>query len=195
MRVEVIHATPNPVDLVAVAAGVCYGKADANAARVERCMKALHMGVFEHVGVTFRIGGISRACSHQLVRHRMASYNQRSQRYCKEGDGYAFVMPASVDNLGFKPIFDMYCEDCLNLYRQMVAAGVPAEDARYILPQAGETEIYVTMNARELFHFLDLRDDAHAQWEIRDVARAMKAAAAAVDGQWAQLMGVYEAHR
>lgn len=195
MNVEVIHATPNPVDLVAVAAGVCYGKSDTNDARVERCMKARHMGVFEHVGVTFRVSGISRACSHQLVRHRMASYNQRSQRYCKEDTNYEFVVPNSVRDLGFGGAFEMCAAQCRDFYRRMVASGVPAEDARYILPQAGETEVYVTMNAREMFHFLDLRDDAHAQWEIRDVARAMKAAAAAVDSQWAQLMGIYEAHR
>ena len=85
MEVKILAWTHSPVDLIATAAGTCYGKDDPSAKRVERCYKARHMGVFEHASVTFRIEGISRACSHQLVRHRMASYNQRSQRYCKEG--------------------------------------------------------------------------------------------------------------
>ena len=192
MEVKILAWTHSPADLIATAAGTCYGKDDPSVKRVERCYKARHMGVFEHASVTFRIEGISRACSHQLVRHRMASYNQRSQRYCKEGNDYGQVVPASVKDMGFEAEFGLHSAACLELYRKMVTAGVPAEDARYILPQAGVTDIVVTMNVREFYHFLGLRADKHAQWEIRDLAFEMAKRVKEIDDQWAQLVDLWE---
>lgn len=193
MQVSVEAYTPNPVDVCSSFAGLCYGKQDSSAKRLERCYKSGHMGIFEHASVSFMIEGISRACSHQLVRHRMASYNQVSQRYCKMGEDYAQVVPESIEAHGMGEAYGLCALVCVATYHSMLEAGVPAEDARYILPQGGVTSLVVTMNLRELFHFLELRTDVHAQWEIRDVARAMLEAVAAIDGQYSQIMGLWKA--
>lgn len=193
MQVSVESYTPNPVDVCSRFAGLCYGKHDSRFKRLENCYRNGHTGILEHASVSFLVEGISRACSHQLVRHRVASYNQVSQRYCKMADDYAQVVPESVKAHGMTAAFGLCTAACLETYHNMLEAGVPAEDARYVLPQAGTTSIVVTMNIRELFHFLDLRTDWHAQWEIRDVARAMLKAATAIDDQYAQIMGLWMA--
>lgn len=134
------------------------------------------MSVLEHASVTFRVDGISRACSHQLVRHRLASYCQQSQRHVvvdTRGDDW-YVIPHSVtaaehDRLLFKNI--MY--ELASRYKQLLSVGVPIEDARYVIPQCTKTSLVVTMNYRELFHFFNLRLDSHAQWEIRQLASKM----------------------
>lgn len=152
-----------------------------------------HESVAEHATFTFSIEGISRACSHQLVRHRMASYSQQSQRYVNM-DGFEYVMPESIESpdkevhyrfyddettefyLGGIGVSDAYrkiMHDIAVLYRKMVLAGIPEEDARYILPNACKTNIVVTMNARELRHFFRLRCCTRAQWEIRELADEM----------------------
>lgn len=192
MNVTVEAFTPNPVDVCSSFAGLCYGKSDASTARLERCYKSGHMGIFEHATVSLLVEDVSRACSHQIVRHRMASYNQVSQRYCKMGNDYSFVTPPSIEAHDMGAAYELCTAACLETYRNMLAAGVPAEDARYVLPQGGTTSLVVTMNLRELFHFLDLRTDKHAQWEIRDVANAMLDAVAAIDGQYAQIMGLWQ---
>jgi len=129
-----------------------------------------HESVFEHTSFTFEIDGISRTCTHQLVRHRLASYTQQSQRYV-DLKNPKFIVPKS---------FDKYSEDVkiiLNkvsgLYREMIESGIKKEDARFILPQAIETKIVATMNGRELRHFLKLRLKKSAQWEIRNLAKKM----------------------
>lgn len=173
MKVSVVARTPDPVDLCSSFAGICYGKSDSSRKRLQRCFKSGHMGVFEHASVSFFVEGISRACSHQLVRHRLASYNQVSQRYCKMDEEYRFVVPDSIEAAGMAQAYELCTAACLETYHNMLEAGVPAEDARYVLPQGGTTSIVVTMNLRELFHFWDLRTDKHAQWEIRQVASGM----------------------
>lgn len=193
MKVSVEAFTTNPVDVCSRFAGLCYGKQDSSVKRLERCYKSGHMGIFEHASVSFMIEGISRACSHQLVRHRMASYNQVSQRYCKMGEDYAQVLPKSVKAHGMTEAYALCVAACLETYHNMLEAGVPAEDARYILPQGGTTALVVTMNLRELFHFLELRTDWHAQWEIRGVARAMLEAVSGIDAQYATIMGLWKA--
>lgn len=193
MNVTVESYTPNPVDVCSRFAGLCYGKHDSRFKRLENCYKSGHLGIFEHATVSFMIEGISRACSHQLVRHRMASYNQVSQRYCKIGEDYAQVVPKSVVAHGMTQAYGICAAACLETYHNMLKAGVPAEDARYILPQGGVTSIVVTMNMRELFHFLELRTDWHAQWEVRRVAYAMLEAASGIDAQYATIMGLWKA--
>lgn len=173
MQVTIEAYTPNPVDVCSRFAGLCYGKQDSSRKRLQRCFKSGHLGIFEHASVSFLVEGISRACSHQLVRHRMASYNQVSQRYCKMGEEYRFVVPDSIKAAGMVQAYGLCTAACLETYQTMLEAGVPAEDARYVLPQGGTTSIVVTMNLRELFHFWDLRTDKHAQWEIRQVAGDM----------------------
>ncbi len=130
-----------------------------------------HESVFEHVSFTFRIEGISRVCSHQLVRHRMASFTQQSQRYVPLDPD--FIIPDDIYDSEFKDEFMEILEKSKNLYKKMVEKGIKKEDARFILPQAVETKIIVTMNGRELRHFISLRAEKDAQWEIRNLAREM----------------------
>lgn len=127
--------------------------------------------VLEHLSFTFLIEGISRVTSHQLVRHRLASYTQESQRYAEAESNY--VVPESVRLKGFEEKFREVIEEAFKLYRDMVDSGVPFEDARYVLPQAVTTRILMTVNLRELLHIACLRLSDKAQWEIRELVRHM----------------------
>ncbi len=117
---------------------------------------------------------MSRALTHQLVRHRLASYNQQSQRYVSYTDEPAFIVPPEVaaDPEASSAFLDS-CAASFIAYRRLLDSGVPAEDARYLLPNAMETKIVVTMNIRELLHFFELRCCKRAQWEIRELALSM----------------------
>lgn len=177
MEVSILARTDDPIKAVSVSAAVCYGKRDVKPSRIEKCFKLGHMSVFEHASVTFLVEEISRACSHQLVRHRMASYSMESQRYCKYdlgGDDWYVVPPFIANEDTGDPRFFAYrAREYGDDYMDMLANGVKPEDARYMLPEATKTCIAVTMNLREFFHFLDLRTDKHAQWEIRELAWKM----------------------
>ena len=169
MTVTLVQATPNPVETIAKIASICYDSDPKNPmGLVKHLYKNAHDSVFEHIYFTFKIEGISRACSHQLVRHRHCSFTQRSQRYCSE-DGFEFVTPGTIpDNLlavDMKVIGDWY-ED----YQ---ASGIPNEDARYILPNACATSLYLSCNLRELIHMANERLCTRAQWEIRNLVREM----------------------
>lgn len=138
-------------------------------------------------------------CSHQLVRHRLASYVQQSQRYVKidtDNDDW-YVTPPSIQN-GPDSIKRAYRDGMRQmaiLYRSFMAGNetkIKAEDARYLLPSACKTNITMTMNAREFFSFLNLRTSTHAQWEIRELAQEMKIAASEYSDQWRQLMELYD---
>jgi len=133
-----------------------------------------HVSVIEHASFTFSIEGVSRAMTHQLVRHRIASYTQQSQRYVTYDTLEKYVTPPSVsDNEKAKKIFDGMLEKISETYKKLLNLGIPKEDARFILPNAAKTNIIVTMNARELRHFFNLRCCARSQWEIREVAIEM----------------------
>jgi len=127
--------------------------------------------VLEHIVFTFYIDGISRVTSHQLVRHRLASYTQESQRYSAVSREY--VIPDSVIKAGFKEKFEEIINKCFQLYDEMVSSGVPYEDARYVLPQAATTRLIMTVNLRELLHIACLRMSEEAQWEIRELVIKM----------------------
>ena len=140
---------------------------------LQSLVKKGHGSVLEHCCFTFSVEGISRACSHQLVRHRIASYSQQSQRYVN-GEKFGYVIPDKIkDNPELLKIYKDHMMETMNTYRCLVAAGVPKEDARFILPNATTTNIVVTMNARELLHFIELRSSPRAQWEIRELAHEM----------------------
>lgn len=193
METYVVAATDNPCDVISSAAGTSYGKEEPSMKRLEYCFNNGHMSVFEHATVTFYISGISRACSHQLVRHRMASFVQKSQRYTKvEGNDWYVTPPifreTSIDNIMYDSMMKSYLEN----YNSALAAGVKPEDARYLLPEATKTDIMMTMNVRELFHFWDLRLDSAAQWEIRQLANYTKECLAVEDEQWRYLVELYE---
>ncbi|MBS7616645.1 FAD-dependent thymidylate synthase [Candidatus Bathyarchaeota archaeon] len=133
-----------------------------------------HASVIEHASFTFSIEEVSRAMTHQLVRHRIASYTQQSQRYVTYDTLKQYVIPPSINgNSEAKKIFDKALESVSEAYNKLLQAGVPKEDARYILPNAAKTNIVVTMNARELRHFFNLRCCARSQWELREVAIEM----------------------
>ena len=169
MQVTLLQATPNPVKTIAEIASICYDSDPKNALGLVKHLYANgHHSVFEHIYFTFKIEGISRACSHQLVRHRHCSFTQRSQRYCSE-DGFEFVTPRTIPDtllaVDMKVIGDWY-ED----YQ---ASGIPNEDARYILPNACATSLYLSCNLRELIHMANERLCTRAQWEIRNLVREM----------------------
>ncbi len=182
MNVVLLQCTPEPERLVALAARLCYSAssiADLTEdvsrkdvrALVRKVLAAGHASVLEHVAFTYGVEGISRAASHQLVRHRIASYSQQSQRYVTADFGY--VAPATVARGAARGKFERHMRKSAALYRELIGAGVPAEDARFVLPNATETKILVTMNARELRHFFALRTCRRAQWEIRGLAVEM----------------------
>lgn len=175
MEVTIVQKTPDMVDVISRAAGICYGKDDSSLKRIRSCYKSGHTGVFEHASVTFKVMGISRACSHQLVRHRIASYCQESQRYNRydlsRDDWY--VTPPELESNPAYSQFVRAMNTASVCYRMALENGVKPEDARFILPEAMKTSIMVTMNIRTLFHFFDLRLGHRAQWEIRELADRM----------------------
>jgi thymidylate synthase (FAD) len=132
-----------------------------------------HESIIEHASVTFEISGISRACSHQLVRHRIASYSQESQRYV-DMSAPEFVVPPSVaDNVQALEVWDGFMSQVADTYHRLRELGVRKEDARFVLPNASATRIIVTMNFRTLRHFFSVRCEKAAQWEIRALALEM----------------------
>lgn len=174
MKVTLIQATPNPIETISTIASICYDSTPPNPmGLVKHLYKNGHHSVFEHIYFTFKIEGISRACSHQLVRHRMCSFTQRSQRYCSE-DGFNYVTPPSIDYDDDKYL--SYCwamTDIKDEYNILTKLRVPNEDARYLLPNACCTDIYMSCNLRELIHICNERLCSRAQWEIRDVVKKM----------------------
>lgn len=172
MNILIENYTNDPVSHIARCAGTCYGKPDDSEKRVKNCVKRGHLSVLEHACVTFRVEGVSRACMAQMTRHRMASFCVESQRYCRidtDGRGW-YVTPPELE---MSAMYAELMDDAADAYRGALDAGIKPEDARYMLPEATKTNLVVTMNWRELFHFLDLRTDKAAQWEIRGMAEAM----------------------
>lgn len=190
MEVKVLDATSNPIDLVSVAMGRCYAKDDVSEKRVRRAFEARHMSVFEHVKVTVKISGVSRALSHQLVRHRMASFCQESQRYVKVDTCEDWYVKPDLGEGNAEDIFDRAMQFSAWAYSQLLSAGIPAEDARYVLPNACKTSLVMTMNLRELWHFLALREDGRAQWEIRDLAKEIREKVGEVSEQWRSIVSL-----
>ena len=187
MNVKLISYTPEPERKVAMAARLCYSSVGAaeleerlSDAQVEKLLqKILSMGHFstlEHAAFTFAIEGVSRVLTHQLVRHRIASYSQQSQRYVKEHD-FEYIVPPSVQsNPAALEKFNRLMGQIRTAYGELTAMGVHQEDARYCLANATETKILVTMNARALLNFFELRCCTRAQWEIRKLAESMLSA-------------------
>jgi thymidylate synthase (FAD) len=188
VKIKLINYSENAEEKIALAAKLCYAsdvdsiQDDKNINEfVDKLKNMGHMSPFEHISYSFLIEGISRVTSHQLVRHRLASYSQRSQRYVNH-DNFEYITPPSLENKTV--IFDdrseqnakYYYRECMkeisNMYR-LLSEVVDDEDARYVLPNACETKIVTTMNARELIHFFNERLCQRAQWEIRDMADEM----------------------
>lgn len=174
MEVKLVSYTFNPVEKIEIAASTCYDSKPTKGAIMRHCYKSGHHSVLEFADFHFKISGVSRALTHQLVRHRMASFAQRSQRYCEE-DGFNFVIPPTIQNNPealnvFNDVIDVIKDG----YGHLLEMGIPAEDARFLLPNACASEINVKMNLRELIHFMNERLCTCAQWEIRNLAKMMR---------------------
>lgn len=194
LKVSLLQFTPLPERAVASAGRLCYAPVSAAELKeamsdddVHRLVRGLvrsgHLSALEHASFTFAVDGISRACSHQLVRHRVASYSQQSQRYVRFGGDGGFVMPPSIAaSPEARQVFLEAMESARRSYETLVELGKAEgrknesvyEDARFVLPNAAETKIVVTMNARELRHFFSVRCCRRAQWEINRLAWTMR---------------------
>ncbi len=184
MKVRLLAHTPEPEKVIALSARLCYSKANIEDLeknftddKIKIFLKKIidlgHESVLEHVSFTFGIEGISRACSHQLVRHRLASYSQQSQRYVNF-DNIEYVIPDTIkNNRELCEKFKNFMKEISKFYKEMLDKNIPAEDARFILPNSCTTKIIVTMNLRELKHFFKLRCCNRSQWEIRKLAIEM----------------------
>ncbi|MBF0542810.1 MAG: FAD-dependent thymidylate synthase [Candidatus Riflebacteria bacterium] len=187
LDVVLLRSTPDPDRIVALAARRCYSSLPAFAINerlteeeIDRLIQLLrrrnHLSPFEHAQFTFSVGGISRALSHQLVRHRIASYSQESQRYVeysKLEELPCIVPPEIVKDAEALKVYKDLMEKTLAAYKKLRELNVRGEDARYVFPNAIETKIVFTMNARTLFNFFEQRLCLKAQWEIRKLAIEM----------------------
>ncbi len=183
MKVELINHTPEPDRSAAHAALTCYSekvpeKEEMSQEKIEEILGKIkesgHHSVIEHASFTFAIQDVSRTLTHQLVRHRLASYSQQSQRYVDIED-FDPVIPDSIEeDEEAKKRFEGLMEEVKKTYMKLKEEDdIPLEDARFVLPNATKTNIIVTMNARELWHLFSLRCCKRAQWEIRDMANKM----------------------
>lgn len=191
MQVKLLACTPDPEALCALAAQNCYSKHTTDERTkngkiltptgvqnmLNRVIRSGHHSTIEHASFTFAIEGVSRSLLAQITRHRIASFSVMSQRYVKL-DEPSFVTPPSMaecatlwnGNYGAIEEFEMQMRNAWESYNKLLKMGIPAEDARYVLPNACTTNIIMTMNGRELLHFLSLRCCNRTQWELREVA-------------------------
>ena len=183
MNVELFTYTYTPEATIERAGRICYASTDKivegsldpgnnTATSAGPFIKGLlnrgHDGPLEHASATIIASGVSRALTHQLVRHRIASYCQESQRYVKVKEP-EYVTPPSIKEKEWQ-VFEDAMGNAWNTYNYLIERGIPAEDARFVLPNACCSKIAITMNFRSWRHFLKLRLDKHAQWEIRTMA-------------------------
>lgn len=185
MKVELVEYTPEPDILAAAAARSCRSSKGASELReteneedlkkvLRKTIEKGHTSVIEHANFTFSIEGISRACSHQLVRHRIASYSQQSQRHIKPDEEKYVTPPKIKKNSEARKKFEKAMRKAWETYKELAQIeGIPKEDSRFVLPNATKTNIVVTLNARSLLNFFEQRTCLHAQWEIRTVANKM----------------------
>lgn len=171
MKVEIINFTRWADDMIADIASICH-KSTPKDGMLKYLLEMRHLSVLEHAHVTFKVEGISRTCSHQLVRHRIGvSITQESQRYAKASD---FIIPHSMVDHGEVQNFQYTCNKMYEDYERMIKRGIKKEDARFILPQASETSLYITFNYRSLLNFYEERGCYAAQWEIKQLADMIK---------------------
>ena len=191
LKVELLRHTPMPEETISLAAKLCYSKASISdlkerisskdqSAFIEKLMGMGHESVMEHVSFTFGIEGVSRVLLAQLTRHRIASFSVQSQRYVSYENGFGYIIPDSIASLGEEAVrkYHEQMETIQSWYtdwqKQLGNQGERSnEDARFVLPNACETRIVMTMNVRELRHFFSLRMCNRAQWEIRRMAEEM----------------------
>lgn len=184
IKVNLIASTPDAAKTVAAAAKLCYSASGASDildgltdgktfAFLKMLRNTGHLSPFEHASFTFAVEGLSRVCTHQLVRHRLASYSQQSQRYVSMNKVACVVPPKITAVPDALKLYEAQLERAWKCYSDLVELGIDREDARFVLPHGTETKIVITMNARELYHFFSIRLCRRAQWEIQALARGM----------------------
>ena len=190
MNVVLIRHTLNPEELIALSAKLCYSRSTISGLServssqdqsefISRLMNMGHVSTFEHASFTFGIEGVSRVLLAQLTRHRLASFSVQSQRYVSYEKGFGYILPPRIEALGEEAVTKYTAqmnqiEEWYREWQEQLGKGEQSnEDARFVLPNACETRIMLTMNVRELRHFFSLRMCNRAQWEIRALATAM----------------------
>jgi thymidylate synthase (FAD) len=183
MNVKLISYSPDPEKIPSMAAKLTHSKTkpekldESSDKELNEILKyvlnAGHTSVIEHTSFTFAISDVSRSLTHQLVRHRIASYAQQSQRYVDFKEPNYVTPPKISKDKKMKKAYEKTMENIWREYNKLLDLGVPAEDSRFVLPNAACTNIIVTMNARSLMNFFELRTCQHAQWEIRKLANKM----------------------
>ena len=176
MKIELLAITPDAERIIEIAARTCYQSGDKMVPEKlgELLPKLIAMGhesPFEHAYATFRISDVSRAMTHQLVRHRLLSVSQKSQRYVSEAT-FGWVVPPAVSATD-KPEYDHDMAAIRDMYTKWKDKGLKSEDARFVLPNACTTELVVSANFREWRHVFHVRCHRRAQWEIREVCLAL----------------------
>lgn len=195
LHVELLRYTPQPEEIVAMGAKMCYSSSDLDALKqgveskdqskfLNKIMEAGHLSTVEHAVFTFGIEGVSRSLLAQITRHRIASFSVKSQRYVgetsKDGLDFNYIIPPSIKKMGQEYV-EKFCKQMSQIqewYDEWVEllgnnGESTYQDARFVLPNASETKMILTMNARELTHFFKLRCCSRAQWEIRELAKQM----------------------
>ena len=170
MEVELLQLTPNAEEFIGKCASICYDSNTDSGACVKRaaaCVSKGHLATLRFAHATFKVTGISRACSHQFVRSKHLDFLQRSQRYCGEGEAATVIPKLTEEQLG---IYWNSIDQSVASYNALTKLGVKKEDARFVLPEATCTELIVTGNFQAWLDFINLRNGIHAQWEIRNVA-------------------------
>ena len=178
MKIEVLDLTKNSCQLIERAARACYNSAPNPETRskfLQGLVKSGHESPIEHAKLTIEVSDVSRAFTHQLVRHRLMSFSQASQRYIKfSGDIDNFIVPEDIlNNEEAKIVYGKSLSEIMDGYNKLCELGIKREDARMLLPNSSETKIVVTANFREWRHFFEVRCDKHAQWEIRRFALSL----------------------
>lgn len=176
MEIQLLAITPEAERIIEEAGRTCYLSFDrlgSNENFIQNAIRRGHTSIIEHASATFRLRGLSRSCTHQLVRHRLASFSQQSQRYVDEKN-YSYVTPPSIqENPEAAKLFQDFMEESRSIYEKLRTLDIKKEDARFVLPNAVASELVFSANFREYRHFFDLRLEKHAQWEIRELAFTM----------------------
>ena len=186
LKVDLIQKPVNLLDVIYTASKTCYSAKfpkeifdsvpddEKKLSLIRKVVSSGHNYTIEHIQLSFAISNVSRALTHQLVRHRHMSFSQKSQRYVQEKGGFDYIIPKKIENNPeLKAKFEEFMQATASLYEEFTSAGIPAEDARAILPNATSTSLVVSMNLRELIHFANLRLCTRAQYEIRMLAKKM----------------------
>ncbi len=187
LEVRLISIPDNLLDIVYTACRTCYSAdgaveiyenhtndKDKMLSLIKKVISSGHYSTIEHIQLTFAINNISRAATHQLVRHRHMSFSQKSQRYVKEKGEFDYIIPSAIKaNKELCKKFELFMQDTAALYQEFIQNGIKSEDARSILPNATASSIVTSLNLRELIHLANLRLCTRAQLEIRMVVKKM----------------------